>query len=229
MLVMRQPQFEAQDDFGTGSGVPPIPEWQLGSFVADEGMWYPDASSCDMSTLNVFMRLRNVFQEANRTPLAPTRLHDLACFVLHRVLAGMPDKFQMPTPYSACIRYAIALYMFIIQGPTYYSHAVIMHDIVTQYILHLKELESSFHVYDALDVWLHAIGLVAASDTANYQWFANRTGTIITSLGLHVWGDVFPCIKRVLWLDVTNGEAIFCTHWNGAFNIAGWVELEDRG
>ena len=230
MLVMRQPQFDAQDDFGTGSGIPPIPEWQLDFSATDESLWHPDEDICDVHTRNVFMRLRNVFHQANRTPLAPTRLHDLASYVIHRLLSASPDPraFQ-PSLYSSCIRHALVLYMFVIQGPTYYTHAVILQDIVAQYILHLEQLESTFRVYEALDVWLCAVGLVAATGTQEYQWFSSRAATIATSLALTGWEEVFANLQSILWLDIPHGELMFRPHWDELFSMAGWAELEDQG
>ena len=84
---------------------------------------------------------------------------------------------------------------------------------MTQYIANLDKLESSFHTYDVLDVWLQAIGLVGTAGTADYQWFSSRIKTLTTSLSLKTWEDVFKCIKRVLWLDSPNSEAMFSAHW----------------
>lgn len=211
---MKQPQFEVQDDFGRGSGIPPIPEWQLNSFTANEEVWYPNEDRCDILTMNVFLRLRHVFHQANSVPLTPSNLHDLASFVIHRLLSPAPGAQTAPsTPYSDSIRYAIVSYMFSIQGPTYYPHGAILQDIMTQYIANLDKLESSFHTYDVLDVWLQAIGLVGTAGTADYQWFSSRIKTLTTSLSLKTWEDVFKCIKRVLWLDSPNSEAMFSAHW----------------
>lgn len=215
MLIMRQPQFEVQDDFGRGSGlIPPIPEWQSSSVPANEEVWYLREDHCDLHIMNVFIRLRNIFHEANTVPLTPSRLHDLTSFVIHRLLSATPGaQITSSTPYSDSIRYAIISYMFIIQGPTYYPHDAMLQDIMNRYIVSLHKLESSFHVYDALDVWLQAIGLVATSGTTNYQWFSTRTETIAISLGLNAWEEVFLHIRRVLWLDFPNGEAMFRAHW----------------
>jgi hypothetical protein len=228
MLIMRQPQFDTQDDFGTGSGIPPIPEWQLDSSETAENTWYLEEDCCDTITKNVFVRLDHVFRQANRTSLSSTRLHDLASFVIHRLLSATPDpQAPQPAPYSECIRYALVLYMFIIQGPTYYSHAVIMQDIVTRYVNNLEQLESTFRVYDTIDVWLHAVGLVASAGTAEYSWFTNRTAMITASMALIGWEDVLARVKNVLWLNIPNGEAMFRSHWDETFTITGWVELED--
>ncbi|KAL1604894.1 hypothetical protein SLS60_004434 [Paraconiothyrium brasiliense] len=228
MLIMRQPQFSAQDDFGTGSGIPPIPEWQLDSFATAEDAWYLSEGTCDATTRNVFKRLQNVFRQVNNSSLPPTRLHDLASFVIHRLLSATPAlQTDLPASISECIRYALISYMFIVQGPTYYSHAVILQDIVNRYIIHLEQIESDFRVYGAMYVWLHAIGLVAATGTPSYQWFASRTRTVAASMALTGWEDVFARIESVLWLDIPHGESMFRPHWDEAFGVAGWVEVED--
>lgn len=228
MLIMRQPQFETQDDFGTGSGIPPIPEWQLDPLATHEDLWYLDEEHCTPMTRIVFMRLKSVFQHANSSSLPPTRLHDLASFVIHRLLSNGPNpQAVQPPPCSECIRYALVSYMFIIQGPTYYSHAVILQDIMTRLIFQLEQLEANHRAYDALHVWLYAIGLVASTGTADYTWFSNRAGTIAASMSLTGWEDVLSQIKNVMWLDVPHGEAMFRSHWDEVFGTAGWVEMEE--
>ncbi|KAJ4294999.1 hypothetical protein N0V90_007007 [Kalmusia sp. IMI 367209] len=223
------PQFGAQDDLGTGSGIPPIPEWQLDPTATYEDIWYLGADECDFATRNVFMRLRNVFHQAKRNPLPPTRLHDLACFVIHRLLTAPNPQTPDPSPLSECIRYALVSYMFVTQGPTYYSHAVILEDIVTRYMVHIRQLESGPRIYDALDIWLLAIGLMASAGTADYHWFVNRARVVVASLELHNWDDVFSRIKGVLWLDVPHAEACFRPHWDDIFRIADWVDISDQG
>ncbi|KAF2439080.1 hypothetical protein P171DRAFT_370543 [Karstenula rhodostoma CBS 690.94] len=228
MLITRQPQFETQDDFGSGSGIPPIPEWQLDPLAKAEDAWYLGEDYCDIITKNVFMRLNHVFRQANRTSLPPTRLHDLASFVIHRLLAATIDP-QAPPPatYSECIRCALVSYMFILQGPTYYSHAVILQDVVIRYIASLEQLESEFRVYDEIDMWLHAVGLVASAGTVEYSWFASRTAIITTSMALVGWEDVIARLKNVLWLNMPNGETMFRPHWEEAFEIAEWAEVDN--
>ncbi|KAF9736533.1 C6 zinc finger domain-containing protein [Paraphaeosphaeria minitans] len=227
MLITRQPQFETQDDFGTGSGIPPIPEWQLDPAAQTGDAWYIGEDYCDKVTKKVFMQLNQVFRQANRTSLQPTRLHDLASFVIHRLLAATTDALgPPPAPYSECIRYALVSYMFILQGPTYYSHAVILRDVVTRYIAGLEQVESEFRVYDEIDLWLHAVGLVASSGTAEYSWFARRTALIATSMALIGWEDVIARLRNVLWLNIPNGEAMFRPHWDEAFRMTEWTEMD---
>ena len=217
---MRQPQFETQDDFGAGSGIPPIPEWQIDPLVTNMDMWLPCESRCDNDIGNVLMRLRIIFHQKKQTPLEPSCLHDLTCFVIHRLLSTAPDpRTTLSSPYSECIRYAVSSYMFIVQGPTYYPHSAILQDLMVRYIHCLKQTESSLCAFDELDVWLHAIGLVATTGTTDYQWFACRTGIISSALSLYTWEDVFPYLRGVLWLDLPRVEAMFRPHWDAAFGI----------
>ena len=215
MLIMGHPQFETQDDVGIGDGMPPIPEWQLDSTAVRDDLSELDNIDVDYAVRNVFIRLRNVFQRAQRIPFATTRLHDLACFVVHRLLPSASDTV---TPQSSliteCIRYAVILYMFIIQGPTYYSHEVILNSIVTRFVEYLIQLQATPRVYDSLDVWLFAVGIVASTGTIHYQWFRERARAMTASLWLGTWDDALVLIKSVLWLDTPQGEDIFRSSWD---------------
>ncbi|KAI0130363.1 hypothetical protein BJ170DRAFT_731842 [Xylariales sp. AK1849] len=200
MLIMGYPQFETQDDVGIGDGIPPIPECRI---------------NVDYAVRNVFMRLLNVFQRAQRIPFPPTQLHNLTCFVVHRLLLSASDTPNPESsPITECIRYAIILYMFIIHGPTYYSHAVILHMIVSRFMEHLKQLELTPRVYGSLDVWLLAIGMVSSTGTTNYQWFTERSRAMASSLDVDNWNDAVVRIKNVLWLGTLQGEDLFRPHWD---------------
>jgi multisubunit Na+/H+ antiporter MnhF subunit len=125
---------------------------------------------------------------------------------------------------TECIRYTIVLYMFLVQGPTYYSHAVIMDMIITRLKGHLGQLESTDRVYDSVDVWILAIGMVASTGTPNYSWFMDRARSLSASLLLENCEDVLLHIKRVLWLDITQGENAFRPHWESI--LAGKYPLD---
>ncbi|KAJ0160374.1 hypothetical protein CTA2_8087 [Colletotrichum tanaceti] len=91
MIVTGRPQFDTQNDTGIGDGVPPPPEWQSDPAAPYEEQqqlagWLGDDLETDPEVRNVLARLRGISRRANRVPLAPTRLHDLACFVIHRLL-----------------------------------------------------------------------------------------------------------------------------------------------
>ncbi|KAJ5297419.1 hypothetical protein N7508_007668 [Penicillium antarcticum] len=218
MLIMGHPQFATQDDTGIGDGIPPIPEWQLGSTALSENLYDISDLNIGEEVNNVFIRLRNVFQWAQQIPLTSTRLHDLTCFVVHRLLLSAPGTDTAnSSPITERIRYAMILYMFLVQGPTYYSHAVIMNTIVTRLLGHLNQLESTHRVYDSLDIWVLSIGMVASTGTANYPWFMERAGVLSVSLRLDNCDDILFHIKRVLWLEILQGEKLFRPHWDTVF------------
>lgn len=218
---MGNPQFETQDDTGIGDGIPPIPDWHLELPTHHDSLYELESNgiNIDSPVVNVFSRLRNIFQRAQQTPLPATRLHDLTCFVIHRLLlqAANTVNFQ-ESPLTECIRYTIILYMFIIQGPTYFSHAVIQNSMVTHLIQNLELLKSTPCMYDSLDIWFSAIGLMASTGTASYEWFVNRAQALTSSLLLSNWDDIIVHIKSVMWLESAQAENIFRPHWDAIFD-----------
>lgn len=218
MLVMGHPQFSTQDDVGTGDGIPLVPEWQLDMSTDDPYLQATLDLICDSEVRNVFARLRNVFNRARQLPLSSTRLHDLTCFVIHRLLATNPSSIPSPSPspsspITESIRNTTILYMFIIHGPTYYSHDFIMGTIATNLITNLIHLNSTSRFPVSIDVWFLAIGLVASSNTPNYQWFADRAQSIVHPLQIHSWDDVVMHVETVLWLE-TPDDTVFRSHWD---------------
>jgi hypothetical protein len=217
MLIMGHPQFDAQDDSGTGHGIPPIPEWQPDTATSQHHV--PDIASLGYDVRNVFIRLRHVFGRSGVVPFPTTRLHDLTCFVIHRLLRSTPDStIQESSPLTECVRYAAVLYMFIIQGPTYFSHAVIFNQILDKFVRHLQRLESMSSVSPALGLWLLAVGMVASTGTPYHQWFTERARITTASSDLGSWDDVAVHIKSVLWLETPQGELLFRPHWDAVFN-----------
>ncbi|CAG8052245.1 unnamed protein product [Penicillium olsonii] len=219
MLIMGHPQFETQDDYGIGDGIPPIPEWQLGPTANCESGFDVNALDIDPAVRNVFVRLRNVMQRAQQVPFSTTQIHDLTCFVVHRLLLSSTAT-PLISPITECIRCAIILYMFIVQGPTYYTHAVISNTIVIRLIEHFRYLAPPTHVFDSLDVWLTAVGMVASTDTDHHQSFVERAREIAISLQLKSFQDVMVHIKSVIWLEKHHIEEIFRSHWDIIFNLA---------
>lgn len=217
MLIMGHPQFETQDDAGIGDGIASIPEWQNPALNGD--LSWICGKDVDDAVRNVFIRLRNAFHRAERIPFPPTRLHDLTCFVAHRLLLSAPNAdTTSSSPISECIRYAIIIYMLIIHGPTYYSHAVILNTMVTRFMVHLGRFESWPHEYDSLDTWLLAIGMVASTGSPHYQWFVERARVMASSLQLGTWNEALVRIKSVLWLETPQGEDVFRPHWDRILN-----------
>lgn len=210
MLIMGHPQFRTQDDFGIGDGIPPIPEWQIEpTFIhsdLDENLDMEESNE----VMNVFVRLRNVFQKANRGPFPNTQLHDLTCFVVHRLfLSTAGASISELSPTVECIRYAIILYLFIVQGPIYYPHEVMLNAMVAKLKENIEQRNHKTHEPASLDFWLIAIGMVASTGTSQYEWFSKKATTIAGSLHMESAQEVLDRIKGVLWLDKPQSEYIF--------------------
>lgn len=221
MLVMGHPQFETQDDSGVGHGIPPVSEWQLDfSPIQDDIAKFTDVE-VDFEVRNVFLRLRNIFKRADQVPFPTTQLHDLTCFVVHRLLLTITDvTASLSSPMTECVRYAIILYMFIIHGPTYYSHAVILNSMIIRFIQHLDQLEEKARSDGLLDVWLVAVGMVSSTGTAHHPWFVGRARVVAESIPLKNWEESLIRIKSILWLETPQGEDIFRPHWDAIFGTS---------
>lgn len=218
MLITGHPQFETQNDFGTGNGIPSIPEWHLDLSTYHEYPTALDDLLIDKSVRNVFIRLHKVFERAQRTPISTTRLHDLTCYVIHRLLPTTSDLENLSSsPSTECMRYAVVLYMFITHGTTYYPHTFVLNRALVQFKIQLEQSESSPWLYDSFGIWLLAIGMVASTGTLRYQWFLERARTIATFLQLRSWDEVFVHIKGILWLETLQGEQSFRPHWDILF------------
>ncbi|KAK1968299.1 hypothetical protein LY78DRAFT_679461 [Colletotrichum sublineola] len=220
MIVTGQPQFETQDDAGIGDGVPPPPEWQLDSTAFQEDTSEIGDAEMDYTVRDVAVRLRNIFRRAQQVPLAPTRLHDITCFVIHRLLLSIPHGTDTLSPASECIRNAIILYMFIIQGPTYYSHAVIFNTILGRFMNHLAQLHAARHEYGSLDVWLLTIGMAASYGTEYYGWITSRLRDVVRATHLTCWDDALVHARGLVWLETRRSDEAFRHHWDAFSGVA---------
>lgn len=228
MLIMGFPQFETQDDMGIGDGIPPIPEWQLDAPALDQDILQGCGAFVDTQVENVFARLRNVFQRAQQVPLTPTKLHDLTCLVVHRLLSSSSTTIGTPpSPLSECIRCAIILYMLIIQGPTYYTHAAMSATIAGRLAMCHGQLESTLRVHGPLDVWCMAVGMVASAGTPSHGWFVEKARKVAEALRIQSWEGISDAVKRVLWLETTRGEDMFRAHWDVVWGVASHPEPPD--
>lgn len=228
MLIMGHPQFETQDDFGIGDGIPPIAEWQFDSTALDDQIFDLNTIEVDYAVENVFRRLRNIFRRARNIPFPSTQLHDLTCFVIHRLLlSAQVTTRPPPSPMTESIRYGIIIYMFIAQGPTYYSHAVILNTIVIRFMEHLEHLASTRRVFDSLDVWFAAVGMVASAGTTHHRWFMDRARDIAAALQLSNFSDTLVHIQNVLWLEKPQNADLFRSHWDTVFNLMDQSVLSD--
>lgn len=217
MLVTGVPQFGTQNDFGEGDGVSAIPQWQCQFPMVNQNPNLLDIDTLGLDPIlrNTFNRLRSVFCgfQASENPviLSTTDLHDLTCFILHRLLS-MPN-LDAPLPnISECLRYGVSLYMFITHGPTYYSHVCILNTLVLQLEYHLCSLLSFVEGQESLVVWLLSVGAVASIGTSESKWFRERAAKVSTALGIQYWDHVETHLKKVLWLERTN-EDLFQQIW----------------
>jgi hypothetical protein len=210
MIISDTPVFSAQDDFSADDGIPPSPQW----FKLPQDI-HPalciDELDLDPAIRDIVLRLRNIFHSAP-LDLPTTDLHDLTCFVLHKLLPSHDSSPVSST--SECVRSAIALYMLIIHGPTYFTHARLQRTITLQL---QAELQGAFtallFAHPSLVVWLLSIGLVASEDTRESPWFTEQARTAATTLGLFSWNQILHHLTEVLWLTSSHAEAIIRLRW----------------
>lgn len=230
MLIMGYPQFDTQDDNGIGHGIPTISEWQWSQITFENDVSELTGIDLDEPVKKTLYRLRNISQRAQRTPLSNTHLHDLTCFVIHRLLPRDPTMTTTQSSSTTeCIRYGIILYMLIIHGPTYYSHAVILNTIIGRFLGHMKILAMTTPPYGALKVWLTAVGMVASTGTIHYQRFLEKAWTVVEGQKLRNWEDTLVHIRGILWLETPKAESIFRDHWEAIFDAVYQRGLPDSG
>lgn len=218
MIITGTPQFPTQDDNGAGAGVGTIPEWT--TIQSPNLQELPiSRSSIDGETWNIYTRIRGIFKFTSSEPLTPTKLHDLTSFSVHRLLTLPPsDTGTSPSnEVSSCLRYGMTIYMLLMQGPTYYTHLGLLQTVTAQLASHLS-LNRSWS--SSLSLWLVAVGLVAAHNTALYQLFQNMARSMSAGLHLGSWSDCSERIKDVLWLQAPHKEYIFQSHWDTALGYS---------
>lgn len=218
MLVMGTPQFPAKDDFGHGDGISPIPQWQLASTEAESSRGIFDDLDINPALGSVLSRLKTIFQDPRHSNLTNTALHDLTCYVIHRLLLLPPliDGNPMRSAASECLRYAAALYMLIIHGTTYYSHAGLAHIIILQLRYHLMVLAGTSYMHEPHVIWALSVGMVSTIGGESHQWFLNETSAAAETLDLKTWEDVLIRLQRILWIRIPQ-EQLFHQVWNQVF------------
>jgi hypothetical protein len=226
MILTQTPQFSVQDDLGVGDGIASIPQW-LSLSTTSQDQFSPDFLDLDLDPTinNVFLRLRHVFHVSQEHELSTTHLHDLTCFVLHKLLVWSPStkehKSSNAIATSQCIRYAVALYMLIIHGPTYFSHAHLQSTLVVELKRHLEDIMPVFTVTHApIVLWVSIIGMVASPDVVTSGWFSAHATTLAHELDLCTWADVCSSVEAVLWYKTQRGEEQFRRRWEEAMSTA---------
>ena len=221
LLVTGSPQFEAQDDNGTGTGVSTIPQWRYEFPVEhhDADLLDLDSLGIDPVLSSVIMRARFIFGAFHLSErpqsLSNTVLHDLTCYTLHRLLNLHPfaslDSALGCANISECLRISISMYMLIVHGPIYYSHAAILFSL----LLKLKNNIESPAFADAsesLILWILSVGSVAATGTYESNWFREQAAALCKKLNVRRWADLENHLKRTLWLE-SKSAALFQQMW----------------
>jgi hypothetical protein len=213
LLVTGTPQFETQDDFGLGDGIPALKQWKCRSAESREPRLLDfDALGLDPDLGNIITRLRSVFNDT--LILSATDLHDLTCFAFHRLMSlpSLTIADSRSSNASTCLRYAVSAYMFIVHGATYYSHLHILNALIIQLQCHIGPLLLSTECENSLLIWLLSVGAVASTDTSESPWFRTQAAAISRALGLQRWHDVERHLKRVLWYE-TRSKILFEQTW----------------
>lgn len=210
MLVTESPQFEIQDDSGTGTGIASSLQWQLALTGPNPHDLTIDDIEIDPTIGNILTRLRNIFHHERISNLTNTDLHDLTCFVLHKLLLLSPLSSDNPkqSAVSECFRYAIALYMLTIHGTTYYSHDFLANNMILQLKGHIEPLLQTDYMRSSVGVWILSVGLAATVGTPHRKWFISQACTEAMVLGLQTWEDALVHLETVFWTRVPQEDRI---------------------
>ncbi|CAO2651657.1 Nn.00g042270.m01.CDS01 [Neocucurbitaria sp. VM-36] len=219
MILMKSPQFPTQDNLSAGGGIAPIPQWEeAGTSMRDIISPALDDIDLDPAISDILFRLRNLFHEPQRFYLSSTDLHDLACFVLHRLLPqSTPSTLNdiLPVPaLSDCVRYGLVLYILIIHGSTYFSHAQLQYNATVQLRYHLENLSALLLPKSGpLTLWLLSVGMVASDGTPESDWFMTQFRTAADTSGLSAWDDIQNHLKEILWSHSQQLDYVFRQRW----------------
>ncbi|KAF2822606.1 hypothetical protein CC86DRAFT_410202 [Ophiobolus disseminans] len=222
MIALLSPQFGTQDDNGRGDGIAPVPQWiEIANCHGDHVSSPFNRLSLEPAIGNILHHLRNIFHGPKHSGLSTADFHDLVCFVLHRLLepthARSPDT--LPSSTSESVRHALALYLLIVHGPTYFSHVQLQYSLTQELKRDLDEsLDSTVTTNASLTVWLLSVGMVASYGSQNSQYFTAEAGVATMSLGLRQWEDVLFHLKETLWLEEQQAEHTFQQAWDGVWS-----------
>lgn len=206
MLVTEAPQFKIQDcDSNLGTGIPPTSQWHLALTGSDSQYLALDDIEIDPTLSNVLIRLRYIFHFERISSLTNTDIHDLTCYVLHKLLS--PDSPKQ-SDISECFRYSITIYMLSIHGTTYYSHDEFANNIILRLRSHLEPLLLTKYLHNSAGVWIITVGLAATVGTLHRKWFISQACAIAVALGLQAWEDVLVRLDTVFWTRYQQEELV---------------------
>ncbi|RAR08088.1 c6 zinc finger domain-containing protein [Stemphylium lycopersici] len=214
------PQFDVQNDWGRGDAIAPIPQWVDAADKSQKEL--PShfvGLEIQLSVRDTLLRLRSIFDMSQQQALSTTDLHDLTCFVLHKLLSLSPPPFETSrgVAESECVRYSVALYMLIIHGPTYFTHAHLQSNLVSGLRAHLDGTMQSLSLYhEAIALWGLTVGMVASDGTSENFLFESQVKALCVRLNLHAWVDIRNLLEQVLWYKMPWAELIFQQRWEMA-------------
>ncbi|EOA83654.1 hypothetical protein ACJQWK_00386 [Exserohilum turcicum] len=222
LVLMQTPQFSVQNDHRCGDAIAPIQQWTEVDNVSHQEL--PECFvGLDLEPVlsDVVLRLRNILNTSRQSDLSTTDLHDLANFILHRLCSLEPlnhQSFQV-SPLSECLRYAVVLYMLIIHGPTYFTHAHLQLNLVSKLRARLEDTPDPVSVgHASIALWVVSVGLVASADTPDGLWFHGQAQALGGYSDLHTWTDILPHLEQVLWSGNHAAEAMFRQRWEAVLN-----------
>ncbi|KHN97423.1 uncharacterized protein MAM_04438 [Metarhizium album ARSEF 1941] len=212
MLVTRQPQFGINDHV-EGHGISPDLQWQLASANLDPGSFGICCREIDPSVRDVLARLRHIFHHGKVT--ITTELHDLTCFVIHKLLSPLESSCDGIQEYnhavSLSLRHALVLYLLIIRRTTYYSHAHMAALLAKRLRGHLQDLPPHDGGLDSMKIWAISMGMVSSLDLIDRQ-FASEARSARSSSGLSCWNHVLTHLESILWLNIQQ-DNLFLSGW----------------
>ena len=221
MVVTQAPQFLTQDDCSAEDGIAPISQWHEAS-MHDRTPTILSTPLLDPHIEDVLSRLHHLF-DSSQYSLSSTDIHDLTCYVVHRLLhwspQPQPDDLPPDLSTSGIIRYGMILYMLIIQGPTYFSHARL------QYAITLKLQAQMEHTWlnmlcnhGSLALWLLSVGMVASEGTPEEQWFTDQTRMAAMALSLNFPDESIHHLREIIWFDSPIATSLFEQKWLNIWN-----------
>lgn len=216
---MQSPQFPTQDDSGFGAGLVAIPQWHEASPDSrDLTLLHLDELDLDPAICSILFRLRNVFHSSERNHLSSNDLHDLTCFILHRLLSWSPQQAEARNwqgqMTSGAIRHAVALYLLINHGPTYFSHAHLQYNLTLELKANITQSLDFLRLsHGSLTLWLLSVGVVASIDTPESHWFEHHARIIAGEQDICSWDDALGRMKGILWYNKQQTESVFRQSW----------------
>ena len=219
LILAQTPQFDVQDDFSVGDAITPIPQW-LDVTTTSLDQIPPYLVSLEMDPLvgDVFFRLRNLFRQSQQHYLSTTALHDLTCFVLHKLLLPSPTTSELSSTKipetSQCIRHATALYMLSIHGTTYFSHAELQWNLVPKLRDNIESVPGLSMIHHRpLFLWMLYVGVISSYGTLHRHWFTTQARAFAMYMSLQTWEDTVHYLEEILWYKSPRADTLFRQAW----------------